>query len=245
MAENDDIKHDPFADDEFHFDETPESEEVYTTTEEERPAYSAKPKVNRRKIIIIIGLLIAAFVLYKLVQAYLEARKSAPKPPTTVEQTTVPQVAPVQLPPVTGTELSSLQARTAQNSADINTLATQLTNLANTVTTLQNSLTAISSQLETINATLQQQQEQLTTMQYKPKPVIKKVKQYKTIVIPRPIYYVQAMIPGRAWLLLPDGTTMTVSVGSKLPGYGTVQTIDPVRGVVITSSGAIIRYKGH
>lgn len=60
--------------------------------------------------------------------------------------------------------------------------------------------------------------------------------------IVRTQYYVQAAIPERAWLKSAKGSTITVSVGSKLPGYGAVVHIDPLAGVVITSSGRKIKY---
>lgn len=58
-------------------------------------------------------------------------------------------------------------------------------------------------------------------------------------------YRLQAAIPGRAWLLRSDGANVTVSLGERLPGLGTVVGIDPNEGVVLMSSGATIKYRGH
>lgn len=56
-------------------------------------------------------------------------------------------------------------------------------------------------------------------------------------------YYVKAMIQGRAWLVTGDGTsTVTVSSGDYLPGYGLVEDISPSQGIVTTSSGGIIQF---
>jgi len=55
-------------------------------------------------------------------------------------------------------------------------------------------------------------------------------------------YYVQAVIPGRAWLKDPKGATITVGRGDSVPGYGRVEFIEPNSGTVITSSGRRIRY---
>src|SRR3990167_10257229 len=38
-------------------------------------------------------------------------------------------------------------------------------------------------------------------------------------------YFVDAVIPGRAWLKGADGSTVTVAVGTVLPGYGAVLSI--------------------
>jgi intracellular multiplication protein IcmG len=56
-------------------------------------------------------------------------------------------------------------------------------------------------------------------------------------------YRLQAAIPGRAWLMRSDGANVTVSLGDKIPGYGTIVGIDPNEGVVQTSSGANIKYR--
>ena len=55
-------------------------------------------------------------------------------------------------------------------------------------------------------------------------------------------YYVQAVIPGRAWLIATNGSTLTVRQGSSVRGYGVVQSIDAVQGRVNTSSGRVIRF---
>ena len=56
-------------------------------------------------------------------------------------------------------------------------------------------------------------------------------------------YYVKAMIQGRAWLVSGDGaTTVTVSSGDYLPGYGLVEDINPQQGIVTTSAGGIIQF---
>lgn len=57
-----------------------------------------------------------------------------------------------------------------------------------------------------------------------------------------PYYHVEAVVPGRAWLRDHSGTTITVSKGDQIRGYGYVTNIDPENGVVVTSSGIVIRY---
>lgn len=52
-----------------------------------------------------------------------------------------------------------------------------------------------------------------------------------------PDYYVQAVIPGRAWLKNADGQILTVTQGDPVPGYGTVSLIDAQNGIVMTSTG--------
>lgn len=53
-------------------------------------------------------------------------------------------------------------------------------------------------------------------------------------------YYVQAIIPGRAWLKNSQGQVITVGPGDPVPGYGTVTNINPQSGSVTTSTGTNI-----
>jgi intracellular multiplication protein IcmG len=55
-------------------------------------------------------------------------------------------------------------------------------------------------------------------------------------------YFVQAIIPGRAWLEDSQGQTITVANGDEVPGFGQVTNIDPQNGVVLTSSGIKFMY---
>ncbi len=52
---------------------------------------------------------------------------------------------------------------------------------------------------------------------------------------------IHAIIPGRAWLRSPDGKTISVSEGDPVNGLGKIIKIDAYNGVVVTSSGAILR----
>ena len=55
--------------------------------------------------------------------------------------------------------------------------------------------------------------------------------------------YIQAIIPGRAWLIDKNGAdTITVREGTKIPGHGVVKVIDPNQGQVVLSTGEIIKF---
>ncbi|MBU0456260.1 MAG: hypothetical protein ABIH77_01210 [Pseudomonadota bacterium] len=55
-------------------------------------------------------------------------------------------------------------------------------------------------------------------------------------------YFVKAVIPGRAWVQAADGSSMSVTVGDSVPGYGRVTGIDAFSGKLSTSSGISIQY---
>lgn len=120
----------------------------------------------------------------------------------------------------------------------------QLNNQINTLTTTNQSLISEVSQLSAKLAANQQVLEELLAAK-KANPVIPKTSfrvvkhQSKAQSLS---YYVQAVIPGRAWLINSQGGNLTVRVGSKVPGLGVVHRIDALQGRVTMSSGRIIAF---
>lgn len=59
----------------------------------------------------------------------------------------------------------------------------------------------------------------------------------------RLVYYVQAIIPGRAWIADSNGRIITVTQGDRVEALSsTVKDIDPINGVVTLSNGMQIEY---
>lgn len=62
-----------------------------------------------------------------------------------------------------------------------------------------------------------------------------------TIQKEQAVYVLKAAIDGRAWVEdLKEGSTISVGVGDEVEDYGKIMAIDPVRGMVTTSSGRTI-----
>ena len=159
----------------------------------------------------------------------------------------------------TDTRIEKLETTVSSVSANVTQIQTQLTDLNNTLQILSNQITQQQSQL----TALQEGQKKVEVV-VKPRHVRRRgyrsecgtesgtecgiycgsecgppceVRSSR-----RSKYYLQGLVPGRAWLRARDGETLTVQVGDKVPGYGTVQVIDPAKSVVVTSSGILIRY---
>jgi hypothetical protein len=57
------------------------------------------------------------------------------------------------------------------------------------------------------------------------------------------VYYVQAIIPGRAWIADSNGRIITVTQGDRIEALNsTVKNIDPINGIVTLSNGMQIEY---
>lgn len=68
------------------------------------------------------------------------------------------------------------------------------------------------------------------------------VKKAKPILPIGENYQVLAVIHGRAWIKERSGSTLTVKLGDSLPGYGRVKLIEPEQGVVVMSTGDVIKF---
>jgi intracellular multiplication protein IcmG len=126
-------------------------------------------------------------------------------------------------------------------------LRNEMTALSSQVNSINNNLNTMNTQISKMNQVI----ESLTTQVAKQSEVINvlmvRAKPKKVVSVQRPvaqpvIYFLQAVIPGRAWLIGTNGSTLTVREGSKVPGYGVVKLIDSLQGRVLTSSGQVIRF---
>jgi intracellular multiplication protein IcmG len=219
----------------------------------------------KRNALIAVGVIILAMVVYKLV-GWMHSGKSnntsqitptpaaqvvTPPTETTITSTSTPAAsAPVvqEQPIVTTTdnnlnqkvsaieqvqqsvktEISSVGEQVGVVNNNINNLNTQIANLNQVIGNLTNQLAKQSEEINILMARTQ------------PKPIVHRVR--NQIRVPRTIYYIQAVIPGRAWLIGSNGSTLTVREGTNITGYGVVKLIDSMQGRVLTSSGQIIRF---
>ncbi|HVT62612.1 MAG TPA: hypothetical protein VHD33_03905 [Legionellaceae bacterium] len=145
-------------------------------------------------------------------------------------------------------KLNELEKNANHLQMQISTLSNQMSGMNSNVTSMMNHLKMMNDQISQLSASLQNQI-QVTT------ELAEKIKQQHTMInkpkiSPRPMsinnpvvnYSLQAVIPGRAWLIGTNGETLTVREGSKIINYGTVRYIDAKRGRVLTSSGQVIKF---
>ena len=203
----------------------------------------APPRRNRfiaifrqKKVLILLGLIIAIIVVYEFVGTTGEQRQ----PQSALLKTTQPKIN------LTDSQLTSLASQNQELQSSISTLAQQINANKNDITQLESGLSELASsqqqltnQIANINTGLQRLSLQLEKLAAKPKTPVKRVVKY---IPPSPIFYLRAILPGRAWLQSNQGQLVTVTLGDKLNGYGTITWINPELGAVNTSSGKVIRY---
>lgn len=236
----------------FAEEETEASSNPFGTTATAEPEESMGAIVRNGifGLIVLTGIFFGFYQLYGL---FFKSSKAPEQPAATfVAQPTVekPMVeAPVQ-PVVQQSALGNSQWQMLEER--LQKLADQAEANQNMMSTMQQRLSAMQLALSSVTNKLGEANQALQDLQekMKPKPIpesIKKMirkspKRRRARTVPRTMYFIQAMIPGRAWLKGKNGSTITVGKGSRLPGYGRVQRIDPKAGTVVMSSGVVIRY---
>jgi len=205
--------------------------------------------IKRNAVIAVVGLLIL-IVIYKWLSSGTAPQKM--EEPTPVI-TPVQAIAPI--PTQTTQEKSVSVSDVAENqkiaalelgeqniSSDISTINEQLASITNNVNAMNTKMAELSGIITNLSNKIEQQAREIEQ-----KAVIQR-KMKRTYYPSRHVhgeynkYYIQAVIPGRAWLIAINGATLTVREGTIIPGYGMVKLIDSSQGRVLTSSGQIIKF---
>jgi intracellular multiplication protein IcmG len=265
-----DDKEDPKENEDYQFNEdelmgsdlasgtTPESK--YETSSEVPPASS----VTQRNAFIVVAGLITLYLIYRLVMwasspsvdipkktlsTDIKVIKVQPKPvPSAPISTTLPPPAITPTPtasPDIEKKLTSLLSAQDKLQADLQSLMTTVTGLQSNVQNVAAKIDELTKLVNDLNVKIDNQATLIKVLEVKrvEPPKLRRIRHVRRVgVIHEPIY-LQAVIPGRAWLIKRNGTdTITVREGTRVPGYGVVQLIDPNQGRVVMTSGRVITF---
>lgn len=190
-------------------------------------------KLKGKTVYLAAGTIVIVLILYKLFSVLFstDQPKIAPAVPTKTIQ------APLSNQPNKSefnSKLAIIENKGIEDRA-------KLTESIRSIARLEGSVANLQAQVNLLNNQLQELTDQLKK-QTTPKKNPVKVASVVAKKIKRPVYYVQALVPERAWLKQSDGTTITVTRGDVLPGYGEISLIDLSQGIVMTTKGDIIGF---
>ena len=206
---------------------------------------------------LVVGGLILFLLIYKFIISFFAVAPETTNKNINVAVKKTPRVEPVKSSasiPVqvmnealntTEKKLSVLEQERSRLNTDFLVMHQQIRDVTQTVSQMAASLDEIKQSMEHMQNKLEQQSQQMVRLQSikraqrvasesKAKKVTPKAEQTR--------YFIQAIIPGRAWLMSTQGTMLTVSRGSAVPGYGDVRLINPKLGRIFTSSGRVIQF---
>ncbi len=214
-----------------------------------------------RKGAIAVGALVLVVVFYKSVSSLFASKASKTEiapvaskatkvtQPTSTSPSLVQRVNEAErtasVPGDVNEKLSSLKQEQSRIENDLSNVHKQLATVTQAVSDMTAKMEDIKQTMLVLSERMEQQSNQLArvqTMARSRKTTSSTLSEHKQVTPVRPTYSIQAIIPGRAWLMSKEGRTLTVSKGSSVPGYGVVRVINPQLGRVYTSSGRVIRF---
>lgn len=229
--------------------------------EKERPGM---PVVDRARIIrnslIVVGIVIVVMIIYKVVGS-VESEKTAsakhvetsvpvvaatPIVPEPVMQQVSTNTLPAALP--VNADINKMEQKLAALDLsqqgirqDVSTLTDQVNGINNNLTAIAQKLSDITNAITSLSARLDDQAHELEVL-----TIHREAKHHHDnshrVRHPSLKYHIQAVIPGRAWLIASNGSTLTVREGTVIAGMGMVKLIDPAEGRVVLSSGHVIKF---
>lgn len=243
--------------DEYHYSDSDSQDNPFAGQDEAQPLKPETSNSNpvRRNALIVIGVVVVFFVMYRFIAPYFSGSKESIKPAlppvaqtmsAPVQPTPAPVVAPQNLPVVKEADeqlkktVSTIEINQQGLRSDINSLNGQMQGLNTKLDELSSQINRLNQALGALSNQVAQQSHDVSALMVKAQPP--KPKSKAGPAMPQVTYYIQAVIPGRAWLIGSNGSILTVREGIKIGGYGLVQLIDPMQGRVVTSSGKIIRF---
>ena len=257
MAENDKDN------DEYQFADLdalgPDSDNAVNTTEGEEPS-TGKPSPDEarakliKNAIIAVVVIIVLIIIVKLFGAFFSARKPETKLASVPQEQVKPAVAimppqppaPIEKPNQDSVkiaqQLTDLESNQQNMQNAISTLNSQLGGINGNLNAISAKMAELSTTIANLSAKVDEQSreiDQLTIKRTKAINAVHRMRHKPGMTIK---YYIQAVIPGRAWLIATNGNTLTVREGSIVPGYGVIKLIDPNQGCILTSSGRMIKF---
>lgn len=248
--------------DEYHFADLEESNPDHVdettnfdpeTVPEEKSSFALNH--TKRNAIVVIAVIVILLGVYKFGSAIFSKKKVVEKPQIATLNPVpafkpVVQPQPLPAPPPQPTpaaeqqveqKLASLEVSQQTITSNLGSVSNQVGSLNQNVTNLAAKVAELNGVIANLNEKLAEQSQQIQQMTIKVRPVV------RPHVYPKKskhgnYYFIQAIIPGRAWLMNTNGSTLTVREGTIIHGYGMVKLIDAEQGRVVMSSGQIIRF---
>ncbi len=209
-----------------------------------------------RNSIIVVGIIIVLLILYKIIASFYTEKDIVTKPsvsanikefhPPVVNKMPAPAaiaVAPtVALEESMNQKLLALEDTQQSNKASLANVNDKLGGVSTNIDSMVTKMNELTSVITNLNAKIDEQAHEIEQLSIKHEET-RKIVQRKVIKTKNLAKYnIQAIIPGRAWLIAKNGATLTVREGTDIAGYGMVKLIDPNQGRVITSSGVVIKF---
>lgn len=251
---------------EYQFSDDVESDDTLAAAtpvaDEQSGLFEKLSQINFKKIVIYLGVAILAlgFIGASLKTWLSGSQEEQPVVQSTgqatnnnallsMETETKKPKGQVEVDVELAKQLKALNQQNVSLAGRVQVLETQLAQTASQLSTYQTQAAAAQSSADAMAKTVGQVETQMTQINNALQTLINASKSptmpqaaMGPTMPPARNYFVQAIIPGRAWLKANNGQIITVGLGDLVPGFGKVVLIDPQNGVVQTDAGLTINY---
>ncbi|NQY41766.1 MAG: hypothetical protein HRT87_00220 [Legionellales bacterium] len=235
--------------DEYHFQDLGQVEEEEPPKKGMAVFESFNMLDARKKIFVAAGAAFVLVVTYNIIVGLFSSKKPKPskmsqanqlkKPVSTNSNRINSRVKPTIIP----RQIQQPKVTTSNTTDNVGMKSQQaLDNLNRSLQSIEIAIKDLDSRITDLQVNQSSMQKEFKES----KPVVIPKKEPKKVVKKKIIkepYNIIGVIHGRAWLQNNKGNAFTVKIGDKLKGYGKVKLIEPEQGVVITSSGDVLRFK--
>lgn len=224
-----------------------------------------KENIPVRNALIAVGVLILLIIVYQFTSGLISKKKDSQASQTAMQNTQNFEADSFKLPAMQAQDLSMPTASTLQEELDLKTknmndnlaklrigeneinakiasLSSENFKLATEYQQLSEKVNKLAMQVEKLVSAVEDQSQSIMSLSIRRENHPRRMHS-QPVVRPHFIkYFVKALIPGRAWLIAENGSTLTVRTGSIIPGYGVVTMVDVSQGRVLTNSGKVITF---
>ncbi len=267
-VEPDEVEQDDLADDSAHVDEAPVKSkfELSKFIDIDKIKLFLQENVPIRNAIIAVIALILLIVIYQFTSGMVTKKKSKTQQPQNIIQRPKgfteersklqPMLSKQQNSQTLSVAQKDLEKETKviQNNLDkvkqaqdiiyakISTLSSDSLKMSTEYQELSEKLDKLSIQVEKLASVVEDQSQTIMNLSTRRVYHTRQMHESRASRPQYMKYFVKAVIPGRAWLIAENGSTLTVRKGSMIPGYGVVTMVDVSQGRVLTNSGRIISF---
>ncbi len=262
MPNNDLNDHDEYKFDDLDLLASEPDDSIPLEPEAEQPdppkrSFSFELTPTIRNGLIAVGFLLLVIFSYEFIVAMLSGKKNVASQeitPVIAPKSFTPAATPavaIQPQPIVSSntslnsqvlpQLSAITQEQQNLNSSVSTMGGQLNSLSSNLDAMMTQVKQLNATMSTLNDRIAEQADQLHSLQQQ-RAVAKQQKLKHKSKALSTVYALQAVIPGRAWLIADNGSNLTVREGTLIDGYGVVKLIDAQRGRVVTSSGRVIGF---
>lgn len=196
-------------------------------------------ELTKNRVVVVVVVVIVLLIILRLFGGHnTKVISTATVSATTVASTAAVASTTIPSMPVVSQPSPQVTSQLSQLSQTVNSNQSTISDLQNKIDSLQQSVEVGQEHQSQVTQAVASLAKDVQALQAKLAPKTKVSKKKAKPVV----YYLKAIIPGRAWIYGSNGRQATIAKGDSVKQYGKVLAIEAKQGKVLTSSGKVIQF---